>query len=223
MFQLRRKNHPSLKAMFCIAGFLFLAAAGTAAFMIRHYCLYGGWAMDNILLNYSMSIRAPWLDVFFRVITATGETIPVILATLVIIFLLLREGRWGSAAFSGFYMLGVWLLNELLKRLLERPRPPFELHLAHAMGYSLPSGHSMNFMALVLLGLYMLWWFSRRKSLNRSAALFFIPYALLVGLSRVYLHVHYFSDVITGWSVGIAWAACFILLHLRIMTKKSVL
>ncbi len=223
MFQLRRKNDPSHRAIFCIAAFLFLTAAGTAVFMIRHYCLYGGWAIDNTLLNYSISIRTPWLDDFFRMITATGETLPVILATLGIIVLLLKRGKWGSAAFTGFYMIGVWLLNELLKRLLQRPRPPFELHLAHATGYSLPSGHSMNFMALVLLGLYMLWCFSKEKSLYRSAALFFIPFALLVGISRIYLHVHYFSDVITGWSVGIAWAAFFIMLHLRIATKKSVL
>ena len=202
---------------------VFLAAAGIAVMMIRHYVLYGGWAVDSALLNYSMGIRTPLLDVFFRAITATGETLPVILCTLLIVICLLIKGRPISAGFAGFYMLGVWLLNELLKRVLQRPRPPFDLHLAHATGYSLPSGHSMNFIALVLLGLYLLWSFSKRKDINRAATLFFIPYSLLMGLSRVYLHVHYFSDVITGWSVGIAWAAACTLLHRQLLTKKSSL
>jgi undecaprenyl-diphosphatase len=223
MFVQNPRNQRNSKIFSYIAAALLVVAAGMAVMMIRHYLLYGGWAVDSALLNYSMSIRTPLLDAFFRAITATGETLPVILCTLLMAICLLLKGKPVSAGFTGFYMLGVWLLNELLKRVLERPRPPFDLHLAHAAGYSLPSGHSMNFIALVLLGLYMLWSFSERKDINSAATLFFIPYSLLMGLSRVYLHVHYFSDVITGWCVGIAWAAACTLLHGQLLTKKAFL
>jgi undecaprenyl-diphosphatase len=177
--------------------------------------------MDGVMQSFIKSIRMPWLTALFRGITATGETVPVILATLILMILLMIYKKRKEALIFGFYMLGTWRLNDFLKEYLQRPRPDINLHLVETSGYSLPSGHSMNFMALVLLSLYFMWIFSANKKLNRRLTILMLLYGMLVGISRVYLNVHYFSDVITGWSIGVACAAAAVILHSYICKVKA--
>ena len=183
--------------------------------------------MDASMQDFMKNFRAPWLTYIFLAITATGETIPVIIATGIIIFALIIYKRHKEAVLLAIYMLGVWRSNDFLKSLLQRPRIDVSQHLVDISGYShnssfsLPSGHSMNFMALVLLSLYFLWIFSNHKKLNLGLTLLFLLYAILVGISRVYLNVHYFSDVITGWSVGAACTSIAIIIHSIIWRKQN--
>ncbi len=100
--------------------------------------------------------------------------------------------------------LGSTLLNGLLKVTYHRPRPLVP-HLVPAHGLSFPSGHAM--VAASFWGL--LWWLARRHlpgGWRRTAALWGLPLlALLIGGSRVYLGVHYASDVVAGFAAGLAW------------------
>jgi undecaprenyl-diphosphatase len=210
------------------AMYLLIGTTVTASYMIWHYYSYGQWAMDGAMQSFMRNIRATWLDSAFRVITSTSETLPVIIATLLIIISLIIYKNYKEAGIVAAYMLGVWRLNDFLKTLLHRPRIDASQHLvdisrySHGIQFSLPSGHSMNFMALVLLGLYFIWIYSKNKKLNVGLTVLMLVYALLVGISRVYLNVHYFSDVITGWSVGIACAAITIIIHRLICSRQSV-
>lgn len=109
--------------------------------------------------------------------------------------------------------LGAIGLNVLLKLTYQRPRPLLP-HLVPAHGLSFPSGHAM--VAAAFYGL--LWWLARRhirrQRVLRYAALLGLPLlALSIGLSRVYLHVHYASDVVAGFAAGLAW----LLLALRVL------
>ncbi|MDF2519558.1 MAG: phosphatase [Clostridia bacterium] len=192
-----------------------------ASLMIWHYFGYGSWALDKSLHDFMGGIRSSLLDTLFRAITYTGETIPVIIMVLIVIFLFIYQKKRKEAALVAGYMLGVWLLNELLKRLIGRPRPDISLHLVEATGWSLPSGHSMNFMAFTLIALYFIWLYSRSKRLNIAATIIMLSYALLMGLSRVYLNVHYFSDVLTGWSIGASCAAIAVIIH-RVWTENKM-
>lgn len=207
--------------------YLLIATMAVASYMIWHYYSYGQWAMDVTMQDFMKNFRTPWLTPVFRVITSTGETIPVIIATAVIIIALVIYKKRKEAIMTAVYMLGVWRLNDFLKQLLHRPRIDTSQHLIDISGYShnsifsLPSGHSMNFMALILLSLYFVWIFSNNKKFNIGLTLLLLPYATLVGISRVYLNVHYFSDVITGWSVGAVCAAIAVIIHRIICIRQN--
>lgn len=212
---------------FYSAIYLLVAAIALAAYMIWHYYFYGQWAMDVAMQDFMKTIRTPWLTTIFKVITATGETIPIIMAAVIIIIALVIYKKHKEAIMLPVYMLGVWGLNDFLKELLHRPRIDVSQHLIDISGYShgsvfsLPSGHSMNFMALVLLSLYFVWVFSNHKKFNLGLTLLLLPYAILVGISRVYLNVHYFSDVITGWSLGAVCAALAVIIHRIICIRQN--
>jgi undecaprenyl-diphosphatase len=210
-----------------IAVYLFIAAMALSCYMIWHYQSYGQWAMDTVMQDFMKSLRTAWLTSIFRVITASGETVPVIIATITIIMALVIYRKRKEAIMLAFYMLGVWRLNDFLKQLLHRPRIDARQHLidissySHNSVFSLPSGHSMNFMALVLLSLYFVWIFSHNKKLNLGLTLLLLLYAILVGISRIYLNVHYFSDVITGWGLGATCAAIAVIIHTIICIKQN--
>jgi undecaprenyl-diphosphatase len=210
-----------------IAVCLFIAAMALSCYMIWHYQSYGQWAMDAVMQGFVKNLRTDWLTSIFRVITATGETIPVIIATITIIMALVIYKKRKEAIIAAFYMLGVWRLNDFLKQLLHRPRIDASQHLidissySHNSLFSLPSGHSMNFMALILLSLYFVWIFSNNKKLNLGLTLLLLLYAILVGISRIYLNVHYSSDVITGWSLGATCAAIAVIIHTITCIKQN--
>lgn len=195
---------------------LLLITSMIAGFMIAHYYEYGQWQMDDAMQSIARQIRLPWLDGIFKAITATGETLPVIIITLLIVTMLAYFKKYKEAAIFAVHMLAAWRLNDFLKELIHRPRPAVSMHLIdishHGMN-SLPSGHSMNFMALVVLAVYFIWFYSKNVKWSMRITVLALFYGILVGLSRVYLNVHYFSDVIIGWSIGIALAAISVILH----------
>ncbi|MEW6446837.1 MAG: phosphatase PAP2 family protein [Bacillota bacterium] len=98
---------------------------------------------------------------------------------------------------------GAFLLETALKEIFRRPRPPIT-HLIEAYGYSFPSGHATVTAALFLVLSYL--WYrhtrNRFRYIGPAAAALLI---LLIGVSRVYLGVHYPSDVLAGFAVGILW------------------
>jgi undecaprenyl-diphosphatase len=102
--------------------------------------------------------------------------------------------------------LGGLLLSTVLKERFDRPRPDVVPHKSHVMTSSFPSGHSLN-SAVVYLTLGSL---LAGLSQQRRLRLYFFGVALLltflVGVSRVYMGVHYPTDVLAGWFAGLAWA-----------------
>lgn len=215
---LNRKSVRMFYGELCV----FAIFAVIAVLMIWHYYSVGSWRMDKGLADFMSSIRTPLFDAVFRFITATGETIPVIILTLIAVILSLVFKHRKEAALVALYMLGVWRLSDLLKKVIDRPRPAANLWLVKPTDlFSMPSGHSMNFMALMLISIYLIWVYSKKKKLNIGLTAIMLIYAVLVGLSRVYLHVHYISDVIIGWSLGAACAAVAVVIH-RLWTESKM-
>ena len=118
--------------------------------------------------------------------------------------LLIRARRRSEAIWFAASIIGASVLNSLLKLWLRRPRPELVPHLEQVSSASFPSGHAMISAAVYLtLGLMLgeAWPEGRRPLLTVSVVL-----VLLIGMSRVYLGVHWPSDVLAGWSIGAAWA-----------------
>jgi undecaprenyl-diphosphatase len=115
-------------------------------------------------------------------------------------------GGWIEAGRLAASLIGSSLLNVVLKAFLARPRPDIVPHLVASSGSSFPSGHAMIAAAVYLTIGIMLAETQKRRVVRTYLTAFFAIVVLLIGVSRVYLGVHWPSDVLAGWIVGMAWA-----------------
>lgn len=152
-----------------------------------------------------------WLQASMLDLTALGGGTILTLVTLVAIGSLLAQRKRAEALFIAFAVGGGGLLNDLLKIGYARPRPDLVAHLVEVSSASFPSGHAMNSAVTYLtLGVLL-----ARAVPDRSLKIFVlwvgVLLTLIVGFSRVYLGVHWPTDVLAGWAVGSAWAGlCWI-------------
>lgn len=147
-----------------------------------------------------------WLEGAMRDITSLGSSaVLTLIVTAVIVYLLLIR-KAGTALFVLAAVAGGQLLSTLLKAGIDRPRPDLVSHLVNETSLSFPSGHAMV-SAVTYLTLGSL---AARFLPGRTTKIFVLCLAvlttLLVGVSRVYLGVHWPSDVLAGWCAGFAWA-----------------
>lgn len=121
------------------------------------------------------------------------------------ISLVILEGLWLKkrplALFFGVSVAGAALMNLLMKLMFNRPRPELWPRLVHESDASFPSGHSMYSAAFVTAIIVLLW----PTRWHDLALLLGVLFTLCVGLSRLYLGVHYPTDVLCGWLSGLAW------------------
>ncbi|MFD1484039.1 phosphatase PAP2 family protein [Lacticaseibacillus baoqingensis] len=160
-------------------------------------------AFDQPVINAVTAWRPAELTHFLLVITASGNPASVVGLAAVFAFALIYSRRRHQAAFVGINVAGLSAVNHLLKQWLQRPRPfiadPTITPLTAAGGFSFPSGHASGAMLLYgsLILLTTLWsWPPKRRWLTRLLAGLMI---LLIGYSRIYVQVHYPSDVLAGY------------------------
>ena len=172
---------------------LYMAAAGNA------------YIIDDPVRGLFYSIRADWLTPFVKVITYMGNWQSITLLCIILLIMKPTRRTYGLPVSAG--AIAVTVLNKIIKSLVERPRPDDIVHLVHAGGFSFPSGHSITSMFVFGLLIYLV----RTNMQNRHAAniltvVLAIP-MVCIGLSRIYLGVHYPTDVLAGWSLGIVMIA----------------
>lgn len=155
-----------------------------------------------------------WLETALRDLTSLGSSAVLALITLAVIGYLLIGGRRRAALFVVVATAGGEALGSLLKGTFERPRPELVAHLVDVHSSSFPSGHAMQ-SAVTFLTLGAL--LARVHGSGRLKAYLIavaVTLTLLVGTSRVYLGVHWPSDVLAGWCAGAAWAmGCWLVAH----------
>lgn len=154
----------------------------------------------------SQPIGPAWTFEASRDITALGGATVLVLMTAVVIGYLLLRRAHGAAVLVLVATLGGYLLSYTLKNAINRPRPQIIPHLAPVVSASFPSGHSMlsSVVYLTLGALLARTVAQRREKIYCIAVALFLT--ILIGFSRVYLGVHYPTDVLAGWSAGTAWA-----------------
>jgi len=167
---------------------------------------------DRTLMLDLAAGREPWLTWWMKFLSIAGSgLIEIPLALLLVLGLVLRKRKveawwYAAAALSG------WALSGLAKLAVQRPRPHLIPRLMHGGGwFSYPSGHSM--LAPIIFGLGIIVWAAPWPSpaLRRAALVLAALFALGIGSSRVYLGVHYPSDVLGGLLLGTAWSALALL------------
>jgi len=138
---------------------------------------------------------------FQAVSAAGGPAARTLIVAVVALGLLILRRPW-SAAFVAIAVAGTGFVDALAKLAVGRPRPHLPQPVAVADGYAFPSGHASGSLALAIAGVALVWHLTRSKALTAIAAASGAAFALLVGVSRVALGVHYPSDVIAAYALA---------------------
>ena len=147
----------------------------------------------------------PFTTSFLQAITFLGNHSFLIPANLALIFyfLFIKKHRWYSIKVP-VVALGGLLLMALLKQIFNRPRPLVPL-LEPVQGLSFPSGHALMSVTFYGLLVFLVWENVKQPVWKWSLITLLVILILLIGFSRIYLRLHYFSDVVAGFSLGIVW------------------
>lgn len=177
-------------------------------------------AIDQPVLDAMVDERTPWLNTVATAFTDLGG--PVLSPIWVSVVMGTLAWRWRSVMPVVLMVIataGSLVITVVGKDLVGRARPPQALAVPpYEVSASFPSGHSLN--AVVIAGIiaYVVLTRSRRPVSRRLVAGLAITYALVMGLSRVYLGHHWLTDVLTGWLLGLAWLAVVIAAHQLVVT-----
>ena len=167
---------------------------------------------DAPLLWKMHGLHSPGLDQFFTLLSKLGYEWFLIPADVLIVVALLWRKRWREASFVAISFVGSALLNLGSKQFFQRDRPSLWESIAPESTFSFPSGHAMGSMTLAVT-LVLLAWNTRWRW---PVALSAVTFAVLVSLSRVYLGVHYPSDILAGWCAALVWVVgCFLVMFRR--------
>ncbi|MGB9825306.1 MAG: phosphatase PAP2 family protein, partial [Desulfofundulus sp.] len=136
-------------------------------------------------------------------IIGSADSIALMALGITIILVVLQRPLW-QPLFLNITTTGSWLSEEVLKAVFRRPRPAVD-QLVHASGYSFPSGHSTVGIAFFGAVAFLLWIHLYRSRLRLLTTTILALLILCIGISRIYLGVHYPSDVLAGFAVGGTW------------------
>ncbi len=205
--------------LFLLLGLLVLVG-GVLMFLLLADLVHAGQTqlMDVRIMEWVCSLdQEGWLspqvgEELGRDLTALGGVAFITLMTLGVVGFLLIWRKYHAALLVVVATLGGLGISSSLKYVIDRPRPTVCQHRSAAMTSSFPSGHS-TMAAVVYFTLAALLARSiRQRGMKRYLLSVAALLTLLVGFSRVYMGVHYPTDVLAGWSVGLAWAVvCWLL------------
>lgn len=171
---------------------------------------------DRPVMLWLHSGSTPWLTAVMEAVTQLGGLVVVPVAAVVVATALWRRGSRTSAVLLAAAVVGSTLLNSVLKAVFRRARPDFWEHLVTENSYSFPSGHAMATMSLAAALVVLAWGTRWRWATVMAGAV----YVLAVGISRMYLGVHYPSDILAGWCVALVWVAVVVVVQRGVAARS---
>ena len=193
-------------AVFCMGMFLFL---------LIKYKLSGNFDLDAHLINFSNKIQNQGLTNFFKVITHFGSMLTV--AILAVIMAIICKPIWVKIfAIVNVGFVGAFCF--VVKHIIKRPRPE-GIALITETGFSFPSAHTMGSVVFYGFLVFLIWKYLKNKPLKIIFSIILPLLAILIGYTRVYLGVHFATDVIAGLLAGIAYLAVAIILFMFLEKK----
>ena len=163
-------------------------------------------SLDEGMQSMILKMRKDYLTSIFTIFTNMGGAYALLAITILLV--LIKRNKKVSL-FIAINLVAVFAASQIFKFIFRRDRP-MEIFLVNASGYSFPSGHAMVSCAFYLYILYLI----NRKIQNRALKFIFstlmILLILLIGFSRIYLGVHYLTDVIGGWILAVGYFMLFL-------------
>ncbi len=192
------KNLKWIIVFICLIGFLALAED-----------VFNKEIMNGDIIGYKMIstfLISDFVTPIAKFITNFGGAIFLIVSTIAL-FVLLKNKKIGLSIFTNLVIITA--LNQLLKGILQRPRPT-EFRIIEETGYSFPSGHSMVSMAFYGYLIYLIYKYVKNKYIKTSLIILLSILICCIGISRIYLGVHYTSDVLGGFFISISYLIIYI-------------
>lgn len=176
---------------------------------------------DSRVTEFVTSFRNPGLNKFMQGVTHIGDLYGyIVLTVLSTIFFLLKFKNWRFVLEIIFVLSISGLSNYALKQVINRARPDVE-HLVSVATLSYPSGHAMSAMAFYGFLIYLIYNFKIKRIFKVGLIFLFGTMIFLIGISRIYLGVHFPSDVAGGYIAGLIWVIfCIVLFHIIDLLRK---
>ncbi len=203
-----KKNLKWIVLFICLVGFLALTED-----------VFNKEIMQGDIIGYKMIstfLISDFVTPIAKFITNFGGAIFLSIATIALL-LLIKNKKIGLSIFSNIVIITI--LNQLLKRILRRPRPT-EFRIVEETGYSFPSGHSMVSMAFYGYLIYLIYRYIENKYIKWLLIVLLSILICLIGISRIYLGVHYTSDVLGGFLLSISYLVVYISLIKNLKIKN---
>lgn len=203
------KNWKWIVLFICLIGFLELAED-----------VFNKEIMNGDIIGYkiiSTFLISDFATPIAKFITNFGGAIFIILLTVILITVI-KNKKIGLSILTNLAIITI--LNQLLKRILQRPRPT-EYRIIEESGYSFPSGHSMISMAFYGYLIYLIYKYVENKNVKWILISLLSILICLIGISRIYLGVHYTSDVLGGFLISISYLVIYISAVNNVFYKKE--
>lgn len=203
------KNTKWIILFICLIGFLALAED-----------VFNKEIMNGDIIGYKMVstfLISDFATPIAKFITNLGGAIFLIGLTVLLI-ILIKNKKIGLSIFTNLVI--VTGLNQLLKRILQRPRPT-EFRIVEETGYSFPSGHSMVSMAFYGYLIYLIYKYVKNKYIKWSLIVLLSCLIVGIGTSRIYLGVHYTSDVLGGFLISVSYLVIYISVVNKFLIRKK--
>ncbi len=200
------KNLKWIILFICLIGFLALAED-----------VFNKEIMNGDIIGYkfiSTYLISDFATPIAKFITNFGGAI-FLIGIAVILFIVIKNKKIGISIITNLGIITI--LNQLLKRILQRPRPE-EFRIINESGYSFPSGHSMISMAFYGYLIYLIYKYVKNKYLKWFLITILGILIANIGISRIYLGVHYTSDVLAGFLISIS----YLIVYISIVNKLEV-
>lgn len=209
MKELIKKNLKWIILFICLIGFLALAEDVFNQEIMK--CDVIGYTLISIFLITDFATPIA------KFITNFGG--PIFLSTIcIILFIIIKNKKIGLSIIMNIASIAI--LNQVLKKILQRPRPT-EFRIIEETGYSFPSGHSMVSMAFYGYLIYLIYKYIKNKYVKCISIVLLSILICSIGISRIYLGVHYTSDVLGGFLISVSYLIIYIMFTNKLLLEKE--
>ena len=191
--------------------YLIISAISSILFIFIIFNLLSGGFLTNVDINFNESIKNaffsnnPILNAIALTLDYLFEVIPIIIASFIIFLYFQYKRRFKDSLFFIIIMLANAFLIWALKIIIQRPRPGSSIFNYLSSGYAFPSGHTTNVVVFLGLLIYFSWKYLKKENKNIKIFITIILslIAIIVGFSRLYLGIHWLTDVLGGLLLGL--------------------
>ncbi|RDU36465.1 PAP2 family protein [Neobacillus piezotolerans] len=176
---------------------------------------------DSIIIGFVQGSVSPYLTKLMLLITMAGSVAWITVAVIIVIAVSFLKRKWRVGLFIGLSSGVGSIFNIFLKELFKRQRPDIE-PLIVEQGFSFPSGHSMGSMIFYGAAAFLVFHYAKKASTKTFGCGILLLIIFMIGISRIYLGVHYPSDIIGGFTAGGAWLTVCIILFFYFEKRRKV-